>query len=327
MIKMIEGMEHYPGAHCCSTALADVARYYGADLSEAMCFGLASGLGFFYMKDDQAAIPRMFLGRSQWVVPVFFANIGSPFEWQPRPDFPWAELKGAVDRNQPAILLTDLYYLDYYQTSTHFSGHCVVLAGYDEERQVVYLGDTERPGWQETSISSLQRAMVSVAAPNVIQNMYRVVSEVNIGSLEEAVERALKHNARSLLEPGDQRQGLQALLELAGDIKNWPAEVPNWQWCARFGYQAIEKRGTGGGNFRFIYGQYLEEAARLKPWLAEINAAKRMKELARIWTGVAGLLKEISEKGDRGLLQKVAEDLQELYLKETALWREIAGRV
>ena len=36
-------------------------------------------------------------------------------------------------------------------------------------------------------------------------------------------------------------------------------QVEDWQWCARFGYQVIERRGTGGGNFRLMYSRFLAE--------------------------------------------------------------------
>ena len=43
---IVANFSHQPGLHCASTALADVMRYQGHPLSEAMCFGLGAGLGF-----------------------------------------------------------------------------------------------------------------------------------------------------------------------------------------------------------------------------------------------------------------------------------------
>ncbi len=37
---------------------------------------------------------------------------------------------------------------------------------------------------------------------------------------------------------------------LAAEAGSWPEVAEDWQWCARFAYQVIERRGTGGGAFR-----------------------------------------------------------------------------
>ena len=64
-----------------------------------------------------------------------------------------------------------------------------------------------------------------------------------------------------MLEPplGD-FEGLPALRRFAAEVGDWPEAAEDWQWCARFLYQVIERRGTGGGNFRAMYSRFLEEA-------------------------------------------------------------------
>ena len=47
------------------------------------------------------------------------------------------------------------------------------------------------------------------------------------------------------------------LRRFASEVGDWPEEVEDWQWCARFCYQVIERRGTGGGNFRLMYSRFL----------------------------------------------------------------------
>ena len=56
---------------------------------------------------------------------------------------------------RPALLLTDLYYLDHYGNSAHFPGHAVVLAGYDDE--VAYLSDTGFEELQTTEARAPRR--------------------------------------------------------------------------------------------------------------------------------------------------------------------------
>ena len=76
----------------------------------------------------------------------------------------------------------------------------------------------------------------------------------------EAAPRAIARAAERMIEPplGDY-EGLPALRRFAAEVGEWPQAIDDWQWCARFNYQVIERRGTGGGNFRLMYSRFLEE--------------------------------------------------------------------
>ena len=83
-----------------------------------------------------------------------------------------------------------------------------------------------------------------------------------------------------MLEPplGD-FEGLPALRRFAAEVGDWPEAAADWQWCARFLYQVIERRGTGGGNFRKMYSRFLEEAGYQEASLAH-GAAEEWTKLA-----------------------------------------------
>ncbi len=89
--------------------------------------------------------------------------------------------------------------------------------------------------------------------------------------------------------PLGEYEGLPGLRRLAAEIGEWPEATEDWQWCARFNYQVIERRGTGGGNFRRMYARFLEEAGYAEAELAS--------EASDLWTELAGALREASELG------------------------------
>jgi hypothetical protein len=292
-MKVVKNFKHIQGFHCGSTSLADLANHHGHGLSEAMCFGLGEGPDFYYVKSRMSP-SRAFNGRSPALEKQFFTNIGMDFQWRQGDAFPWEALKACIDRDVPVILLTDLYYLDYYNTNSHFSGHVVLLAGYDAANNQALLADTEKEGLQRTSLESLARAMKSGALPFPVQNNWREVPYLPIDDLPLAIHRSLTHKARAILHPTDPRLGLPAMESFARDLDTW-GEADDWSWCARFAYQVIEKRGTGGANFRILYLNFLKEAANFFPALRQTGALLKMAGIAGKWTDLAMLLKEISE--------------------------------
>jgi Domain of unknown function (DUF4872) len=91
-----------------------------------------------------------------------------------------------------------------------------------------------------------------------------------------------------MLEPPlGEYEGLPALRRFADEVGSWPESADDWQWCARFLYQVIERRGTGGGNFRKMYSRFLEEAGYEESALA--------REASDAWTQLALAARTASE--------------------------------
>lgn len=303
----------------------DVVRHHGYLLSEAMCFGIGSGLNFFYLTSPSLSPSHFFGGRSQALETVFFDHIGQPFQWNQSDEFPWAAMRDCIDKNAPIILLTDLYYLDYYQTSTHFSGHAIVLAGYDMEVDdgVAYVADTERPGLQLTSLASLAQAMVSEAFPTPVHNYWYPFSAVEIKDLKQAIRKGLARATKLMLEPKVEVMGLQAMRRWAQELALWPKVASDWVWCARFGYQVIEKRGTGGGAFRLMYAEFLEEAQAYCPELRAVDSVGEMREIAWCWRELAKILYRASEEKDANLMKLAGDVAHSIVKAETKFWQKL----
>ena len=161
------------------------------------------------------------------------------------------------------LLLTDLYYLDHYGNSAHFPGHAVVLAGYDEE--VALLSDTGFEELQDDAAREPRQGPPQQAPrlPARRPHVHRLRRGRPGEQLREAIPAAIERAAKAMLEPEFREfSGLDAVRRLSEEAGGWPEVAEDWQWCARFGYQVIERRGTGGGAFRLMYSRFLEEAGR-----------------------------------------------------------------
>jgi hypothetical protein len=325
--NLIPGWVHHPGHHCGSTALSDVITYCGMPLSEPMCFGLGAGLGFHYTEWKGINPSRMFHVRSSNLEGDFFTALGIPFEWKTSTD-PEEALnlaKTGIDHHHPVLLRTDIYYLDYYKSSTHFSGHLVVLWGYDDEKKNAYLSDTGWPELQAISYDHLANARMSKAPPIPLDNQFFEVDvQPPFGPLERGIVTSMKKNASQMLEPRGGKPiysyGIEGMEILCQRLPTW-AEAHDWKWCARFAYQIIEKRGTGGAAFRNLYQDFLREAEDILPWLRPYRLQEKMASIARAWIGLAEIFKEISESETPQGFERVIHCLRRLAQEEKSFYQ------
>jgi Butirosin biosynthesis protein H, N-terminal/Domain of unknown function (DUF4872) len=321
-VPFVPGYTHLPGHHCGSTALRNLLGFHGVELSEEMAFGLGAGACFYYVTIEDASPTRWFNGRTARLEETFGELTGAALElrtFEPGDGDAWEAARAEVDAGNPVLLLTDLYHLDHYGNSAHFPGHAVVLAGYDEE--VAYLSDTGFEELQRTRLENLDRARHSGhPAYPLAGHMLTASGEVSPERLRAAIPAAIERAAAAMLEPEfGELSGLGAVRRLAAEAGSWPEVAADWQWCARFGYQVIERRGTGGGAFRLMYSRFLAEAGRAEAPLAA--------EAAAAWTDLADAFHTASECDDPNpdLWRRIDIAAGEVAAAEERLWTSLAN--
>jgi len=329
MRHILPGYIHRPGLHCGSTAMRSVLAYRGIPLSEPMCFGLGAGAGFFYVPDLPVPPGVVIHGRTLMFERDLCRILGLPFDehTEDDADLGWIHARGAVLAGHPVLLATDLAYLDYFGTKTHFAGHRVVLVGVDDEEGEAILSDSEREGLQGVPVASLKRSRGSNIPPFPMRHWWTVVDpKAEPVPVPAAIPAALRKNAREIFTPGeDGRCGIPAVRRLAGEVGMWPGMTEHWEFAARFQYQVIEKRGTGGGFFRRLYAAYLAEASAFHPAIGREGLPAAMAEVADGWTAVATRFREISEGGDPGLFAGMRDPLLRQSDLEERFWRRVAA--
>jgi Butirosin biosynthesis protein H, N-terminal/Domain of unknown function (DUF4872) len=278
---MVPGYRHVPGNHCGSTALRNLLAFHGLEISEEMALGLGAGVCFYYAVLDGQSPSRFTNGRVGRLEEQFVELTGISLRMQTAedPEESWRLARDVVDSGRPALLLSDLYYLDHYGKSAHFPGHAVVLAGYDGE--VAYLSDTAFEELQKTRLENLAKARHEQHPVYPLAgHMFSVPDGAALADPREAAPRAIERGVRQMFEPElGEYQGIPALRRFADEVGSWPEATEDRQWSARFNYQVIERRGTGGGNFRRMYARFLEQVGYDESALAG-GAAERWTELA-----------------------------------------------
>lgn len=315
---MVPGFTHIPGDHCGSTALRNLLAFSGVRISEEMAFGLGAGAGFYYLTLDSSP-SRWFNGRTARLEENFREVTGAlemrTFE---DADAAWGAAKSEVDAGRPVLLLTDLFHLDHYGNSAHFPGHAIVLAGYDGENALV--SDTGFEELQPTSLTGLRLARHEQhPAYPLAGHLFTLAADVDAERLVTHAGAAIERAASEMLEPpfGDYG-GVPALRRLADEAESWPELSDDWRWCARFAYQVIERRGTGGGNFRAMYSRFLAEAGRDEASALAANASEA-------WTRLADAFEAASEPEtpEPALWSVIGERARVCLDHEQRLWKAL----
>ena len=327
-MKIVSNFHHTRGNHCGSTALRDLLHCANLDLSEAMCFGVGSGLGFHYFRNiPDTGISHFFHGRTGPLERDLCRHLALDFAdgLDDDPDHAWHTARAFVDADVPVLLNVELSRLPYYNSRTPFPGHRIVLAGCDDARAIALLADNAFEDLQEISFDALRDARYAPVASSLfpLRNYSLVVkSSRDHTPLADAIRMALRENARGMLDEHEPHAGIRGMKTLADDFVNW-GDSPDWQFCARFGYQIIERRGTGGGAFRKMYADYLRQAEEIAPDLRAAQLPDAMVDIADTWTAFALLLKRISDEKNRAWFADAGNALRDLATREENFWHRI----
>ena len=310
--------------------MRDLLRSVGLDVSEAMCLGLGSGLGFIYFRNPRGTPPsRIFYGRTTALEHDLCAHLALDFEEgaDDDADHAWRAAKDWIDRGVPLLLHVELSQLPYYHTRTPFPGHRVVLAGYDDAHRVAFLADTDFPGLQEVSYETLVAARSAQIAPIPLHNEWLAIEPTRRHvPVADAVIVALRDNALAMDLDRAPHQGVMGMETLAEDFGNW-ADAPDAALCAKFGYQNIEVRGTGGGFFRRMYAQFIREAETMDGRLGAVKLAETMEQIAEEWSAFGRLLQRIAAEQDRAAFGDASRAIRRLAMREENFWGRVLDTI
>ncbi len=316
---------HAPGAHCGSASLRNLANYYDWGLDESLCFGFGAGLGFGYYERGPAS--RIIMGRNGGLETGFFETFGIDYRETSGQDWgaAWADMQDAIADDTPVMLFVDLFYLDYFGTDTHFGPHILLCVGVEGDE--VLLSDSEFDSVQRIPTSHLREAWNSDYGFGPLDNHWLVVADPTIETDRTTAGRhAIRRTTDLMLSPESgnwDSQGVDGIRAFADDLPSW-AELEDSSWCARFAYQNIERRGTGGGAFRRLYADFLDTLA---PDLRlDESVPEACHDIADEWTELSATLKDASEtEGERQarLFEDAAEQTAEIADHEEGLFTRL----
>jgi len=348
--QMIASYRNVPGRHCGSTAMRNLIQHYcGLELSEAEVFGLGSGIGFALLEADRYDPGVMLFGRSATMEVDVADALGLRYTEQTEADDrrAWQLVRDEVLAGRPTMLSGDALYLDYRDFKVHFPAHRFVLVGFDDDVRTAFVADRidvepQPCAYDALAASRNPKDFISTC------NLWGRFHDGTVGrSLRDAFAIAVGRAATRMLErsdlamAGDEATGIAGAVRVTTGIAGLDrlAEFlpeylarPSGHAFARYAGACIETFGTGGGNFRLMYAEFLETACVRGYGAVAPADVETVRASARAWTALANQLRAFaggespasdaaSHEGET--MVAIVREIREL---EARVFERLAGR-
>lgn len=132
-----------------------------------------------------------------------------------------------------------------------------------------------------------------------------------------------------MLKPPANLKGVNGIAKFSREIKKWckfddeklkRAGITNY-------FQIHADGGTGGGNFRKMFGNFLLEAAPMIQNAAIEKLGRDFIELSTRWDGIAQKMWQLHEIGDIALLEDMSNDIMRVCHVESELLTRLKDAV
>lgn len=228
MAKNLIQMEHHADDYeCMWNGIEDLYIQRSKEtLPPSFFFVLSSFGSFCYMKTSKAELKRMVAlgdGRTRQMYEFL-----SPIEHKTF-DKALLRAKAEINKGYPCILgALDMHYLPYYSKlyhKEHIPFHYVMMVGYDDEMQCIYLKDCGKAETQSLPYAELRLAWdcsyPGLSKPNTVCTV-RMNSSKN---KYEIAKEALSQKCELFLNPPVSFIGYRGFCKLIAELPNWKKEL------------------------------------------------------------------------------------------------------
>ena len=230
MSKLIRIPHEVHESTCYVNGLFDVLTWKGAKYDYFLLPIIGGMASFAYLKFKMAKPPCMvYWGNNPKYLLQDLSEIigftqiiseGKSF----KNEFP--KIKIYLDNDEPVMVgALDMYYLHYYPElykREHIPIHYLLVTGYDDEKQVVYVHDCSFNGLQQISFVEFEASLNVNVSGMSRKNTYRIFRlPQKMPSELEVAGKGLAYKAGRMLKPPVSMLGIPAMRKLAKEITTW----------------------------------------------------------------------------------------------------------
>lgn len=300
---------HKPAGHCENGVVSNLLRYYGIEVSEAMVFGLGSGLFFshmpFYKMHGMAVtsfrpMPGDIFSR---VVKLMGVKISR---------HKFRDSKKAMNKldevllqGTPVGLLVGVYNLPYFpkEYRFHFNAHNICVVG--KENDVYTVSDPVVVEKCQLTYEELKLVRFAKGTYPPKGRMYYVKDITGVKPIDgKMIKTAILKNCNRMLRIPIPMFGVDGIKYLSKRMRRWENIFGKRKAALNLAQviRMLEEIGTGGSGFRFMYAAFLQEASVL---LKEPKINKLSAEL----TSIGDLWRDFSYNAARFFKQRDGQTL------------------
>ena len=299
-------IENYPNErrmHCETGVLANMLEYYGYQVSEPMAFGIGGGMYFLYFpklrtSDATGTFPLVVLRTKPTEILRKYTqrmHIGYHEQTFGKDVFKAERaLDELVAKNIPAGVVVNLLgvkYLNDLGFSVDYNGHHMTVIGKEGTQYIIADVDEKLPNddYQVLEAAAMRsvRFRSGISAPHgrmfYFDPLPAGFPETTI--LKAAIVDGLKETCKNMLSIPMPWFGCKGIHFYAKQMRKWPKKISDEEIDKYLyaHYRLIEQAGTGGSGYRYIYSDFLKEAAELFQSEALVKSSEIMRKAADSW--------------------------------------------
>jgi hypothetical protein len=328
---------HLQGAHCETATIASLLRHQGLNVTEPQVFGIGSGLFFAYFPfikvTDQKFPLVSFRGPPGSIIRKNAKRLGVRFHdvTYKDPQRAMDDLDRALDQGIPVAVQTGVFWLPYLPGAFrfHFNAHNVIVFGRDGDEY--HMSDPVLAEPVRCLRKDLLRARFSRGEMAPKGRMYYPTLVPKDVDLRVPVMKGIKETAFNMLKIPFPLLGVKGMRRLALTVERWPNKLTPELAAMNAGHLVLllEEIGTGGAGFRFMYGAFLADAARILGIEGLADAARRMTEVGDRWRDFALLASRTCKGRDHAEdpYPRLAAILRECADREEAIFKDVRAQV
>ena len=324
--------KHHQAAHCENGVISSLLKFHGIELSEAMVFGIGSGIFFSYMPFYKLnGLPVIsFRPYPGYIFNRVCRRLGikiKRYKFPGNPDEAMNQLDEMIDKGIPTGCLVGVYHLSYFPDPYrfHFNAHNLIVYGRKDDEYLISDPIMETP--VSLSYDDLKRVRYAKGTYPPKGRMYYMEYIPEDYNLNKAIVSGIMKTSKEMLTIPIPLFGVKGIRYIAGRMKKWPQKLGDRKASLYLGQvvRMLEEIGTGGAGFRFMYAAFLQEAAKeLKlDWLNDCS--EQMTEAGDRWREFAIIAGRII-KGRNGKDESyvaAAEILLDIADREEKIYKQL----
>ncbi len=322
--------QHKMAAHCETGTVTAQLNHGGLDISEAMVFGISSGIFFGYFTGKRFLFPQFIVRSKPGQVRENIAKrLG--VKWNTykfnNEQKGMLALDALLDKGITVATQVDFFYMDYIPDylRVHINVHFMNVVGKQDGNYLI--SDSYFPkivSLPEDSMRKGRFAGGNFSPKGFIYYPTYIPTQIDF---EPAIRKGIQKACRNMLKLPVPFIGIKGMRKFAKHIVEWPKLATDTEHLSHEVSKInilLEDQGTGGAGFRFMYATFLRQAAEKCNEPRLLTLSKQMMEIGDGWREISlkaarmGKNRDlgIDKLGEIGQLINQRADAEEAFFKE-----------